>query len=268
MEEKKTSVEEELTNVLPDIKNIKSSESYTLPSKGLCYAEEENIPASITLRRMTTKEDKIRMRNEGEDQVRKDLLQACILENIDVGKLKLQDANFLLFKLRVLSLLDDKYKITCTCSTCGTQFIHEIELNKLSVNYLTKTKLKDLDITLPISKIKVSLKYPSLDNTIMMTNKLKEYFNRFPNADKGEAITTIGTMLYIDKVNGEKLLSEELEDFVDNTDILDGRYLNKAITKLDNHFGLNDKLVGVCPNCNSEVPHGLPITGELFTPST
>ena len=42
MEEKKTSVNEELTNVLPDIKNIKSSENYTLPSKGLCYTEEEN----------------------------------------------------------------------------------------------------------------------------------------------------------------------------------------------------------------------------------
>ena len=47
--------------ILADITNIKSSETYTLPSKGLVYDETEGIPASITLRRMTTKEDKIRL---------------------------------------------------------------------------------------------------------------------------------------------------------------------------------------------------------------
>ena len=49
---------------LPDIKNIKSQETYTLPSKGMFYTKEDKIPASITLRRMTTKEDKIRLRNQ------------------------------------------------------------------------------------------------------------------------------------------------------------------------------------------------------------
>ena len=65
--------------ILPNVKNIKSQETYTLPSKGLVYEANENIPASITLRRMTTKEDKLRLRNESEETIRKDLLQACIL---------------------------------------------------------------------------------------------------------------------------------------------------------------------------------------------
>ena len=61
---------------------------------------------------MTTKEDKIRMRNLSEDKIRRDILQACILEpDVKADKLKLSDANFLLFKLRVLSLLDDLYKV-------------------------------------------------------------------------------------------------------------------------------------------------------------
>ena len=54
--------------ILPNIKNIKSRESYTLPSKGLVYAPEDRIPASVTLRRMTTKEEKIRLRNESENK--------------------------------------------------------------------------------------------------------------------------------------------------------------------------------------------------------
>ena len=51
---------DENKEILPNIKNIKSQESYTLPSKGLVYKPEDNIPASITLRRMTTKEEKMR----------------------------------------------------------------------------------------------------------------------------------------------------------------------------------------------------------------
>ena len=51
--------------LLPDIKNIKTQETFTLPSKGLLYKPEENIPTSITLRRMTTKEDKMKLRKNG-----------------------------------------------------------------------------------------------------------------------------------------------------------------------------------------------------------
>ena len=120
---------EDICEILPDITKIKTSENYTLPSKGLVYKESENIPASITLRRMTTKEDKIRMRNETEDKIRRDILQACIMDNMDAGKLKLADANFLLFKLRILSLLDDTYKVRCFCNNCTANFVHEIKLS-------------------------------------------------------------------------------------------------------------------------------------------
>ena len=128
-------------DILPDVKNIKTQETYTLPSKGLVYNPEDGIPASITLRRMTTKEDKIRLRNQGEDRIRKDILQACIVEPIDAGKLKLMDANLLLFRLRALSLLDDTYKIHCGCNKCGTQFVHQINLSEVPVNYMTDEKL-------------------------------------------------------------------------------------------------------------------------------
>lgn len=259
---------DENNEILFDITNIKTQETYTLPSKGLAYNEVDGIPASITLRRMTTKEDKIRLRNESEDKVRKDILQACIVENnIDAGKLKLSDANFLLFKLRVLSLLEDIYKINCFCPRCTTNFIHEIELSKLDINYLTKDKMKLLKIELPFSKVKIDLKFPSLQDTINMGDKLREYLDRFPNADKNELIYTISSMLYIDKVAGQKLLAEELENWIDNLDILDNRSLRQSIGKLDKLFGFDEELVGKCPNCGNEIKHGLPITGELFNPS-
>lgn len=258
---------DESKEILPDISNIKTQETFTLPSKGLVYDERDNIPASITLRRMTTKEEKIRMRNNSEDLIRRDLLQACIVEDIDAGRLKLIDANFLLFRLRVLSLLDDNYKVECVCKNCGTVFIHEVNLSEVPVNYLTKKDLDEMLITLPLSKQKIQLKYPSLSEMIIMGEKLRDYFTKFPNADRRETLYTTSAMLYIDKVNDEHLISEELEDYVDKMDIIDNRYFRKAITTIDSKFGLSESIATQCPTCHKEFTHGLPITGELFNPS-
>lgn len=254
--------------ILPDISNIKTQETYTLPSKGLIYDEKDNIPASITLRRMTTKEDKIRMRNSSEDKIRRDLLQACILDTgVDAGKLKLSDANFLLFKLRVISLLDDTYKVQLRCPQCDTTYIHEVNLSDIPVDFFTKKKLEKLNMQLPLSKLDIEFKYPSLNDLIAMGDKLKSYFEKFPNVDKAETIYTTSGMLYIKKVNGESMMSEELEDLIDNMDIIDNRYFRKRIAELDTLFGISDEIPCQCPNCKHSTTHGLPITGELFNPS-
>lgn len=254
--------------ILPDIKNIKSQETYTLPSKGLVYAETDNIPASITLRRMTTREDKMRLRNESEEVIRKELLQACIVNpNIDAGKLKLMDANFLLFRLRSLSLLTDTYKVYCRCSQCGTEFAHQVNLSEIPVKFMSEDKLKLLNITLPISGANIELQYPSVNDIIKMGENLREFTNRFPNEDAGEYLYSLSTAVYINKVNNNILMQEEIENYFDTLDILDSRTLREAISELDDKFGFEDNIKTQCPACKKEITHGLPITSELLTPS-
>lgn len=254
--------------ILPDVTNIKSSETYTLPSKGLLYTETDGIPSAITLRRMTTKEDKMRLRNETEDKIRKDILQACIVDkDVDAGKLKLMDANFLLFRLRSLSLLDDTYKVSCFCPACATQFIHEVNLSQIPIDYITKTKLSNLKTTLPVCGQTVEFKYPSLDNFITTGDDLRSYYERFPQADKAEAVYTASMIVYIDKVNNTKLMKEEVEQWLDELDIIDSRIVKKTIEKLDSLYGFVEQIKTKCPNCGNEVKHGLPITNELFDPS-
>lgn len=265
--EEKTTMEKEKA-ILPDITNIKTQETFTLPSKGLIYDKQENIPASITLRRMTTKEDKMRMRNESEDTIRRDILQACILDpGVDAGKLKIADANFLLFNLRVLSLLDDKYKLQMVCPNCNTSFIHEINLSTLNIDYLNKDKLKDLKLKLPISGLDIELKLPSLNDIIQIGTKLREYFNRFPEADRSEAIYLTSALVYIKTINKQTMISEEIEDWLENLDILDNRALRKRLGEVDDLFGINTDMKCKCPSCQFEMSHGLPITNELFNPS-
>lgn len=253
--------------VLTDIKNIKTRETYTLPSKGLLYDAVDNIPQSVTLRRMTTKEDKLRLRNENEEQIRKELLQACVLENFDVGKLKIMDANFLLFRLRSLSLLTDEYKVFCRCPECGVEFVHKVNLSEIPIKYINEEKLDLLKIELPISHAKIDLKLPSIDDIITMGKTLKDYMERFPDLDAGEYLYTLSTIVYINKINNNTLLREELEQYVDNMDILDSRSLREIINDLDDMFGFETKLFAKCPSCGRTVSHGLPITRELLTPS-
>ena len=259
---------EENKEILPDIHNIKQKESLTIPSRGIIYKAEENVPESITLRRMTTKEEKIRLRNQSETEIIRDLLQACILnEKVDAGNLKLMDANYLLFKLRIISLLDDKYKVRVRCPHCGAEFVHELNLSDIPVNYVEQDIVNKLSVKLPITQQTVTLRYPSLNDLIKSGKKLEEYFNMFPNADKMSTVISTTEQLSIDTINGQSLMSEELSDWYDNLDIVDYKALQQAIQKLDNTYGFDDNLKALCPKCNKVVTHGLPITGELFNPS-
>jgi len=258
---------EENKEILPDVRNIKSQESYTLPSKGLVYKPEDNIPASITLRRMTTKEEKMRLRSDGEEKIRRDILQACIQDNIDANVLKLEDANFLLFRLRALSLLDDTYKVRVICPNCNTQFIHQLNLSEVPIKYMEEDKLNGFKIELPISKAKIDFKLPSIGDIIIMGDRIRDYLERYPNADRSEMLYTLSSMLYIDKVNGQEMLSEVLENYLDELDILDNRAIKDIISNLDGLYGFEENLQCECPNCKEVVTHGLPITSELFNPS-
>lgn len=254
--------------ILPDVTNIKTQETYTLPSKGLIYDETEGIPASITLRRMTTKEDKIRLRNQSEDKIRRDILQACILNpNVDAGKLKLADSNFLLFRLRVLSLLEDTYKLKLTCPYCGTDFVHELALSEVPINYMEESKLELFNMELPLSHNKIQFKLPSLQDMMTMGDRLRNYFEQFPEADKTEVIYTLSAVLYIKTINDKPYMTEELEEFLDSMDIIDNKTFRKRLSELDDLFGLETDLKCLCPKCNKEIEHGLPITAELFNPS-
>lgn len=253
--------------ILPDVKNIKQQETYTLPSKGLIYAEDEHIPSAITLRRMTTKEDKLRLRNEGEDVIRKELLQACIIDDIDAGKLKIMDANFLLFRLRSLSLLDDIYKVHCRCPKCSTEFVHEVNLLDVPVQYLTEDKIQNMSVTLPVCQSVIKLKYPNMNDIVKMGNGLRHLRDNASDPDVGAYLYTIGTSIYIESVNGNYLMEEEIEQYLDDLDILDSRALRDGINNLDAEFGFDENLKTKCPSCGNVITHGLPITSELLTPS-
>lgn len=264
--DKKEEIKEIEEEIVPNATNIKTQETFTLPSMGLIYPNGN--PKTITLRRMTVREDRIRMRNESESKIRKDILQACTLDQgIDIGQLALFDVNYLLFCLRRISLLNNMYKVKLICPHCESEFIDEIDLSKLKIRYASKENLPNFNIELPISKAKVKLKFPTLNGMIMFGDSITEYSKMNPDIDMSELLYAYGDIIYISEINGKYVIFEEIEDFIDSIDLVDLKYLKSELKKLDNLYGFDDEILCKCPNCKKEITHGLPITNELFTPS-
>lgn len=264
--DKKEEIKEIEEEIVPNVTNIKTQETFTLPSMGLIYPSGN--PKSITLRRMTVKEDRMRMRSEGESKIRRDILQACTLDkDIDIGQLSLFDTNYLLFCLRRISLLNNMYKVKLICPYCESEFIDEVDLTKVKIRYASKENLPNFNIELPISKAKVTLKFPTLSSIILFTNSMDEYSKMNPNDDVSELLYAYGDIIYIAALNGKSAIFEELEDFIDTLDLVDMKFLKANVKKLDDVYGIDEDILCQCPNCKKEVHHGLPITGELFTPS-
>lgn len=264
--DKKEEIKEIEEEIVPNATNIKTQETFTLPSMGLIYPNGN--PKSITLRRMTVREDRLRMRNESESMIRKNILQACTLDQgVDIGQLALFDVNYLLFCLRRISLLNNMYKVKLICPHCESEFIDEIDLSKVKIKYASKDNLPNFNIELPISKARVTLKFPTLSSIILFADNISEYTKMNPNEDTGELFYAYGDIIYIAGLNGKTAIFEELEDFIDTLDIVDLKYLKAQVKKLDNVYGVDDDIICQCPNCKLDVHHGLPITSELFTPS-
>ena len=177
------------------------------------------------------------------------------------------DANFLLFRLRSLSLLDDIYKVHCRCPKCSTEFVHEVNLLDVPVQYLTEDKIQNMSVTLPVCQSVIKLKYPNMNDIVKMGNGLRHLRDNASDPDVGAYLYTIGTSIYIESVNDNYLMDEEIENYLDNLDILDSRALRDAINGLDAEFGFDENLKAKCPSCGNVLTHGLPITSELLTPS-
>jgi hypothetical protein len=116
------------------------TETMTLPSSpAKLYGE--NFDGQITLRAMTTAEERIRLSGQSFYKTMTKIVNECIVDNKKPdGSYKIDAAAFtdfdffaVLVKLRILSY-GTKYRTIATCRTCGRQFITTVDLSELTYN--------------------------------------------------------------------------------------------------------------------------------------
>ena len=102
-----------------------------LPSNGLFGG-----PKEITLRAMTTKEEKILMTSK-DFSVFDRLVKSCCVEpkDLDTGLLHQNDIMYLVYALRKITF-GDSYIQEVTCPECGFKQEMEIDISEMTINLL------------------------------------------------------------------------------------------------------------------------------------
>lgn len=239
-------------------------ETYSLPSRGLVYGE--SIPDKVTIRAMTTKEEKQRLAGIGL-YVIPDIIKACIVEpdNIDVYNMKLFDINYLMYKIRIVTY-GPMYDLTLRCAHCGHIFNTSINLDDLPVKEV-EDNFKEPFMTspLPVSKDVIEFKLFSVNDLAHISRESKRMASKFPDYELNpEDIVTL--MQKVETVNGEKLNDIDLRTYLEDMNARDLLVFETEYNKIDNNLGLDRQIVEICPNCQEDVSTLIPITDEFFRP--
>lgn len=242
-------------------------ETYELPSRGIIYGSEGGVPGNITLRAMTTMEEKMRLSGTGMN-VMPNLIKACIVEpeNVDTSKLKLFDLQFLMYRLRVVTY-GPEYKLQLTCPNCGHKFDAIIDLDSIPVNYADDDFVEPFEIgPLPVSKDMFSCVILTADDFINIEKDAKRIKAKFPNY-VGDPEFMLSYQYKITKVNGEEMPVSILQKYIENMNARDMRYFDSKYSEFTDSIGMDLDMIETCPSCGEDIEFTLPVTSEFFRPT-
>ena len=240
---------------------------YTLPSEGKVYDKEVN--PHVKLRSMTTAEEMKRLNHTDRPyKSMSEIIDDCLVDKIGISSydMCIADYQYLLHKLRIVTY-GPNYKISSTCPYCGSQNVHNIDLDSLSLVPFDEEEYKKYsEFVLPASKkeIKLRLQTPRILDGV--TIKTKDH-RRKTSSENGDSAFLFTLESLIDTVDGEKVESFKLNSFLRNLPMMDTNYIIKSSQKLNSMFGLDSRLVNTCNFCGLDYNSSFRTTSEFFGPS-
>ena len=244
-------------------------EEGTLPSLGKLY-REKNVNPEFKVRSMTTVEEMRRLsHSERPLKVICDIIDDCLINNpfngMSVCDMCLGDYQYILHKLRVATY-GPSYKMNTYCPLCGASEIQDIDLDTLEHVQFTEEIFSLMNLTLPVTKAELTLKYQTprmLDTT---TIKKKDFEKGMPNSTVDQTLLfTVCSV--IDTVNSEHLDSFQLENYVRKLPMRDTNAILKRANKIDNSIGLKTDFNFKCGVCGNNYRSPFLITPEFYGPS-
>lgn len=234
-----------------------------LPSKGILY-REDGIPANITLRGMTTRDEKIMYASQGADVFKK-ILRNCIVspENIDINRLISADEMFLILQLRMVTF-GDKYKVRSTCPHCGAVDEHEISLSDFETLYLDDDFTEPIKVELPRSGDVISLRLLRNSDTEYVEKYAKRFAKQF-NQNYKEVLYICRMAKYIVAINDKPVDFIDARSYVENMLSMDSAKMQSVIGSII--VGVDTTVEHECTTCGEYYDFQMPITSEFFRPT-
>lgn len=241
-------------------------ETYKLPSLGKLYGE--GFPQDVTIRSMTTFEEKMRLGNQGFWKTMINIINSVVTEpeHFDASEMTLFDFYFLMYKMRTVSY-GPTYKVLVTCPHCGKQMTSKVNLDELEVKYLPEEFTEPFTIgPLPRSGDTLQCKFVRVRDEMINERRAKEILKDHPDYI-GDPDYILSRTSQIAMVNSEELVPIGLQMYVEKMTAMDSAYFQQAYNKAVNGYGLEMNAKDVCPHCNEEVEFSLPFNSEFFRPT-
>lgn len=244
------------------------NEVFTLPSKGLLYGEE--FPKDVTIRSMTTFEEKMRLGGQGFYKTMCSILDSVCsyegVEDMESQYLTVFDFYFLMYKMRSVSY-GHTYKVKVTCPECGKTQVCNVDLDTLKVDYLKDDFTEPFKIgPLPRSGDTLECRFMRISDLIKNEKKAKEILEKSPNYE-GDPSYILDICSKITKINGEDKSSTEVEMYVEKMTGLDSAYFYQAYNKAVEGVGMSTICQDTCSACGTELKFELPFNSEFFRPT-
>lgn len=243
-------------------------ETYTLPSKGKIYTDM-NVPEEITLRAMTTFEEKMRLGSQSFYKTMCNIIRRCLVGcEFDVSKLTVFDFQYLMYKLRVVTY-GSEYKVDARCPSCRGDQSFVVSLDDLEVNMMSDADIENGGVfevgPLPVSKDVVTCRYLCISEFDEIEQKARAIKKKNPEYE-GDPSYMLYMQHKIVAVNGKPLNEFELSRYVATMNARDNNYLDRKYDSHD-HYGIRLIVGETCPACGTEMEFLLPFTQEFFRPS-
>ena len=245
------------------------TETYTLPTKG----QLDGIGPEVTLRMMTTHEEKIRTGSKSSSYWRtiSSIINNCIVEpkGLDSYKLTVIDFIFLMYKLRIVSYGSD-YRVNLPmCPFCNQKLTDvSVDLDKLPLVYIDemeKPYSEPYEITLPKTKWTVGCRLLRICEFDEIEREASDLLEKFPNYE-GDPMVPLRLSRQIVTINGQKLERTSIRTIVDNLPAADANKITRELEKID--MGLSLESEYTCPKCGKKIPIVLTFSEEFFRPTS
>lgn len=224
-------------------------------------------PKEVTIRAMTTKEEKIIL-SARDFSVFTQLVKSCIVdpEDIDMGLLHQNDIMYLVYALRELTF-GSTYVQEVECPECGFKQETEIDINEMNITYLESDGLDEkLLVKLPVNGDELQLKLLSSGDINRLDKQVKNKTTKGKILDPEAYEFTIKLMETILTKNGEDFESfEDKRNYVDTLNLKDLVAIQNTLNKIE--FGLDPSVVITCNKCNEDVEVNGLICPEFFRPT-
>jgi hypothetical protein len=249
------------------------TESLVLPSAGTnLYGE--NFDGYLTLRAMTTNEERIRLSGQSFYSVMSRIVNDCIVDNkLPDGTYKINSESFTDFdffavcvKLRMISY-GLKYKTTAVCPKCGHQFIHTADLSELAYNLVPDDFIEPYEVgPLPSSGDTLGCRFLRVKDHIDIEKKKNMILAKNPNY-VGDPVYQLEMQKRIVTVNGNPVDYIQVEDYVNNMVAMDSVVYHDNVDK--DTYGVVRLNVCDCKNpkeCDGKALWVLKTDREFFRP--